>query len=130
MRDYRAEVEQVVKNGGSFSLNAYSDVTNANMTFLGSGVKIGDTDKYWVVCGVVPEKTVNAASTSLLLTVIGIGVLLIAVVGVTIFVIVRRRLKDLPILTQVASDWRLAISLWLMGGRLTELPTRAMKLFF
>ena len=107
MRDYRAEVEQVVKNGGSFSLNAYSDVTNANMTFLGSGVKIGDTDKYWVVCGVVPEKTVNAASTSLLLTVIGIGVLLIAVVGVTIFVIVRRRLKDLPILTQVASDMAL-----------------------
>ncbi len=107
MGGYKAEVERVVQNGGSFSVNAYSDVTNTNMTFLGSGIKIGDTDKYWVVCGVVPEKTVNAASISQLITVIGIGVLLIAIVGVTIFVIVRRRLQDLPILTQIASGMAL-----------------------
>ena len=107
MGNYKAEVERVIKNGGIFAVNAYSDVTNTNMTFLGSGVKIGDTDKYWVVCGVVPEKTVNATSTSQLFTVMGIGILLTAVVGVTIFIIVRRHLKDLPILTQVAREMAL-----------------------
>lgn len=107
MGNYKAEIERVIKNGGIFAVNAYSDVTNTNMTFLGSGVKIGDTDKYWVVCGVVPEKTVNATSTSQLFAVMGIGILLTAVVGVTIFIIVRRHLKDLPVLTQVASEMAL-----------------------
>lgn len=107
MGNYKEEIERVIKNGGTFAVDAYSDVTNTNMTFLGSGVKIGSTDDYWVVCGVVPQKTVNAASNSLLFSVIGIGVLLIVVVGITILVIVRRRLKDLPILTQVASDMAL-----------------------
>lgn len=107
MGNYKSEVERVVKNGGAFTVNAYSDITNTEMVFLGSGVKIGNTGDYWVVCGVVPEKTVKAASNSLLFSVIGIGVLLIAVAGITISVIVRRRLQDLPILTQVAGNMAL-----------------------
>ena len=104
MGNYKAEIERVTQNGGTFAVNAYSDITNTNMTFLGSGVKIGDTDSYWIVCGIVPEKTVNATSNSLFFSVIVIGVLLIAVIGATILVIVRKRLQDLPILTKVASD--------------------------
>ncbi len=116
MGNYKTDIQQVIKNGGTFAVDAYSDVTNTNMTFLGSGVKIGNTDDYWVVCGVVPEKTVNAASNSLLFSVIGIGVLLILVVGITIFVIIGRRLKDLPILTRVASDMALG-NIAADGGR-------------
>ena len=107
MSDYRAEVDRVLKTGGSFDVNAYSDVAKANVTFLGSGVKIGDTDGYWAVCGIVPKKTVNAASNSLLFSVIGIGVLLTVVVGITILTIVRRRLQDLPVLTRIANNMAL-----------------------
>lgn len=107
MSDYSAEIDKVLTDGDTFAVNAYSDVAKENVTFLGSGVKLGNTDGYWVVCGVVPEKTVNAASSSLLFSVIAIGVLLTVVVGITILVIVRRNLKDLPILTQVASDMAL-----------------------
>lgn len=102
MKNYSAQVEEVLKNGGSFSVNSYSDVTNTHMSFLGSGVMIGDTGRNWVVCGVVPEKTVNASSTALVWTIIAIGLALIVVMGVTIFLIVRGRLKELPKLTATA----------------------------
>jgi methyl-accepting chemotaxis protein len=55
-----------------------------------------------VVCGVVPEKTVGAAASTLLLSVIGIGLALIVVAGLTILLIVRNRLKGLPVLTAAA----------------------------
>jgi methyl-accepting chemotaxis protein len=102
MKDYAKEVDDAVKNGSSFSVNAYSDVTDTHMRFLGIGVKIGDSDRHWVVCGVVPEKTVGAASSTLLLSVIGIGVALIVVAGLTILLIVRSRLRRLPVLTAAA----------------------------
>lgn len=96
MKNYGTEMSTVLSNGGSFNIKAYSDVSNIDITFLGSGVKIGDIDRYWLVCGVVPEKTVNASSTALFFTIIAIGFILIIVTGITIFLIVHRHLKKLP----------------------------------
>lgn len=103
MSGYSAEVENAIATGESFYLTAYSDVTNTHMQFLGSGVMIGDTGRYWVICGVVPEKTVSASSTQLIWMVIAIGVGLIVIVGATIFLIVRNRLKQLPNLSASAN---------------------------
>lgn len=102
MGNHKDQVETVLKNGGSFSLDAYSDVTNTNMRFLGTGVMIGNTGRYWAVCGVVPTKAINASSIFLLVTIMIIGVALIAVVGFTIFRIVGRSLRNLPVLTATA----------------------------
>ena len=102
MRDYRGEVESILNNGGSLRLSAHSDVTNTNMTFLGQGVKIGDTSRYWLVCGVTPDATLRTSSATLLRTIIAIGVALIIVVGVTISFVIRRSLAKLPALTAIA----------------------------
>jgi methyl-accepting chemotaxis protein len=102
MRNYSAQVESVLRNGGGFRLSAYSDVSKTNIAFLGQGVMVGDTGRYWLICGVVPETTVNASSTSLLWTIIAIGAALVVVVGVTIFIIIRKSLVKLPALTAAA----------------------------
>lgn len=103
MGDFSQQVDSVLANGGDFTLITYSDQVDAEIEFLGSGIRIGDTDRYWAVCGVVPMKTVGASSKVLVWVIIGIGVALILVVGVTIWQIVRRRLRPLPIITEVSN---------------------------
>ena len=102
LSSYSGEVESKLKSGGNFHLNAYSDVTDTSMSFLGQAITIGETGRYWLICGVVPEKTVSASSTSLLWMIIAIGAALIIVVGVTIFIVIRRSLIKLPSLTAAA----------------------------
>lgn len=102
MKDYRTNVESVIQKGGSFSTQADSNITNTKMQFLGTGTMIGDTGRYWVVCGVVPVKTINASSRALMWTTILMGALLVVVAGITILIIVGRRLKDLPAITATA----------------------------
>ena len=101
---YSTQVEALLRDGGTFTLDAYSDVTDSYIAFLGRGVSIGDTGRYWLIGGVVPQTTVDAAPRTLLWTIISIGVALIIVVGVTIYLIIRSSLKKLPVLTAVAED--------------------------
>lgn len=102
MKDYKQQIEEVLANGGSFDTRAYSDIANCYVKFLGSSVMIGDTGRYWIVCCVVPEKTANASSTTLLWTIISIGLTLILVMSVMILLIIRNRLKNLPIVADAA----------------------------
>lgn len=102
MKDYSAQIDSILKNGGSFSVDTYSDQIGEDITFLGSGVMVGDTGRYWAVCGIVPQKTVNASSTTLTAWVIIIGLVLILVMGLTVLLIVRGRLRKLPVLTAAA----------------------------
>jgi methyl-accepting chemotaxis protein len=90
LKNYAAEIESMLLQGGTFSVNAYSDVTNSNVMFLGSGVRIGDTDGYWGICGFVPESTVNASANFLLIVIIGIGLVLIGTVGLIIYFVVSK----------------------------------------
>ncbi|MCL2249481.1 MAG: methyl-accepting chemotaxis protein [Oscillospiraceae bacterium] len=104
LSSHATQIEDVLRNGGSFSLVAYSDILESTVEFLARGVSIGNTGQYWLVGGIVPETTVLATSTSLLWTIIAIGVALVVVVGVTIYFIVGRSLRKLPILTATAED--------------------------
>ena len=102
LKDYGSQIDSILANGGKLDIIAHSDVTNTSMSLLGQGVTIGETGRYWLICGVIPEATVKASSTSLLWIIIAIGVALIAVVSITIFVIIRRSLAKLPTLTAAA----------------------------
>ena len=96
------EVEHVFQNGGEINTQAYSDITNTRNQLLASGVMIGDTGRYWAVCGVVPLQNIKASSVMLTWATILIGVVLIGVVGFLVFYNVRGRLKELPAITAVA----------------------------
>ncbi|MDL2217422.1 methyl-accepting chemotaxis protein [Christensenellaceae bacterium OttesenSCG-928-M15] len=102
MKGYTSEISGIVQNGGSFTLDAYSDVTDTNMRFLGSGVKIGSSDRHWVVCGVVPSATVTRSSLTLVLISVAIGIGIVLGIGLIVFFIVRSKLKALPQLTATA----------------------------
>ncbi|MDL2248848.1 methyl-accepting chemotaxis protein [Tyzzerella sp. OttesenSCG-928-J15] len=99
---YQDEVLKVGKNGGEFSDITYSDQIGEDIMFLGAGTAVGDIEEYWVICGVVPMSTVNSSSTVLIITIILIGLALIAIVGATIYLIVRNSLKKLPVLSETA----------------------------
>ena len=99
---FRTRIEAVQAKGGSFQDVGPEADTGKNAVLLGTGVQIGDTGRRWVVGGVVPEKTVRASVNTLVWTIIAIGLVLIAVMSLTIYVIVKRRLKELPVLTATA----------------------------
>lgn len=99
---YESQISEIGKSGGSFALTSYSDQLNTEIMFLGVGTTIGDIERYWTVCGIVPIKTVNASSNMLLFYIISIGAALIVIVGLTILMIVQNRLRDLPNLTATA----------------------------
>jgi len=102
LKNYSSQIDALLTNGGRFDIVAYSDTLNAEVRFLGNAVIIGDTGRYWAVCGFVPEKTVTAAATRLILIVIGIGVALVAVVGLIMLLLINGSLRRLPHLTAMA----------------------------
>jgi len=102
LKEYSTEISNITSNGGSYTAVAFSDITNTKIKFTASGVTIGDTGRNWVVCGAVPMKTVNASSNTIVFMVIAIGLVLILLVGVILFQVVSRRLRDLPMLTETA----------------------------
>ncbi|MDR0293713.1 MAG: methyl-accepting chemotaxis protein [Oscillospiraceae bacterium] len=102
MKDSSAQVDALLAGGGSFNVTAFSDVTNTNMKFLANGVMIGDTGRYWAVCGVVPESTVNAASNRLVWLVVIIGLVIIVVAGFAILLLLNNGLKRMPVITEMA----------------------------
>ena len=102
MGNYSNSIESILSNGGSIQIEAYSDVTDTNMRILIQGVMIGDTDRYWAVCGFVPQSTVSAASNQIIMLVVIVGLALIVVTGLTIFFLVNRGLRKLPSITSMA----------------------------
>lgn len=100
--NYSPEIQSVLSNGGNFSITSYSDQLNEDVILLASGILIGDTAKHWTVCGVVPQRTVAASSTMLLWVVIGIGLVLTVIVGLTVFLLVHNNLRELPKMTEMA----------------------------
>lgn len=102
MGAYAANFDAILTNGGSFNIEGFSDVTNTDMILLASGVKIKSSEGYWAVCGVIPKSTVNSTTNMLIMIVIGIGLILILVVGLVVFVLINRSLKELPMMTALA----------------------------
>ena len=102
LNHYSTQIDAVLKRGQDFWVTAYSDVTNTHMEFLGVGVRIGDTDRYWAMCGFVPVHTVNAAAKQLVMTVVGVGGVLILLVGLTTLLLINNSLRKLPAITAMA----------------------------
>lgn len=102
MNNYSGEFDNALMNGGNFSFTGYSDISKSYVMALGSGVMIGDTGRYWLVCGTVPESSVNASSMTLLKIIVAVGLSLIATVGIIIYCIIRSRLKKLPEVAEAA----------------------------
>jgi len=99
---YKSEMSSLQANGGAFTVRGYSDQLDQDIRFLGSGVMIGDTGRYWTVGGIATEKDINASSNRLIGVVVAIGFALILVTGLTILLIIRRRLQRLPVITAAA----------------------------
>ena len=99
---YSKEFDNILANGGIFSLSAYSDITNTEMTLVSESVMVGNTGRYWAVCGVVPVSTVTESSNTLLWLIIGISLALIVVVGLVTMLLTSRNLRKLPVMTVMA----------------------------
>jgi methyl-accepting chemotaxis protein len=99
---FSKETSGVLSNGGSFAIKTYSSALKADVVYLASGVMIGDTGRYWAVCGLVPQKTVDASSAFLIRIAAGIGLLVILLTGATILLVINRGLRKLPSITELA----------------------------
>ena len=102
LKNHADDIDKLRVNGGQFRVSGYSDVTDTHMEVLGVGVKIGDTQGYWVILGFIPIDTVNAAASSLVWVVIIVGLALVAMTGLTIWIFVSKGLKKMPAITEMA----------------------------
>jgi signal transduction histidine kinase len=102
---YSNLVEGILKGDYySFTVEAYSDVENTDVYFLGTSLTIADTGNYWAVGVTVPKSTIAAPSNRLLYIITFISVVLILAVGVIIYTVVHRNLKGLPVIISVAEQ--------------------------
>ncbi len=102
LKTFEADIKALEANGGSFTREGFSDVTNTYNYLAAQAVAIGATGKYWIVCGVIPRATVNESSTQLIILSIIVGVALILAIGFALFLLVRSQLKELPFITKMA----------------------------
>jgi methyl-accepting chemotaxis protein len=99
IKEYDSQFDQILKTSGNLDGRAFSDVLQDSMQFRGEAVMIGDTGRYWLVCGVIPEETAASASNQLLWVIILIGIALFVVVGIIAYIITKRSLAPLIPLT-------------------------------
>jgi methyl-accepting chemotaxis protein len=104
LNEFSTEIDALLANGGRISDIGYSDVLGKDVQILISGVMVGDTGRYWAVCGLVPIDNVLAASIQVTWLVVGIGVVLVLLVGLIMLFFISRSLRQLPRLTAMAAN--------------------------
>ena len=102
--NHRAQIENLIANGGYYTGKDYSSFLSSNVTFTAQGVRFGDN--YWVVCAVVSDETAEAPTVYLRNILIIMSVVTMLVVSIVMFFLIKAKLHDLPILT----DHAIAIS--------------------
>ncbi|SUB03041.1 Methyl-accepting chemotaxis protein 4 [Pannonibacter phragmitetus] len=94
---FGAQVLNAVKSAQPFSYTAYAEAAGGDMINIVRPVAIGNTGSTMAVVVSVPMATVNAASTQIIYTILGIGAALLAVVAFAVMFfsnrIVRRPLE-------------------------------------
>ncbi len=98
--NYREAIDEILVKGGSFSAVEPKGMNGQSTKLLVQGAMIGDTGKYWAICGLVPSSTVNGPSIMLLAVAIGLGLAVIALVGIIVYRLVSKSLAMLPVLAK------------------------------
>ncbi len=99
---FSKEFDNIVKNGGGFNRVSYSDVLKDTIVLHATGIKIGNFDQNWIVCGIVPQDLVEEPTTTLKFLIILIAVVLVILVAATVIVVVGKKLRPLKELELVA----------------------------
>jgi methyl-accepting chemotaxis protein len=99
MNVFAKDFEAIAADGGEKYVSAYSEARSETMDFAMAGVKFGDSNQYWNVCAIVPDRNVSKAANGLSISFIIVGIILIVVVSLIIFFLVRKLLQGLPKLT-------------------------------
>jgi methyl-accepting chemotaxis protein len=98
------DVSRISASGGTHYDEAYSNLANKDMIISMIGVKIGTTEQYWNVCGIVPVSTVESAARGLTVIIVVAGILLVLLISVIIFFTIRSQLSGLPSLTSTVNS--------------------------
>ncbi len=93
LNQFSADIDEIRQNGGSFTRAVYSDTLKENITLSAKSVDFSESGESWVVCAVIPQKTVNAPVTSILILIISISLIIVLLVGGVIYFIVSRKIK-------------------------------------
>ncbi len=101
---YENEMSPLFTKWGEFSKSGYSDILKMNVTLSAESISIGGTDKFWIVCAVIPQTTVDAPVVNIVTVTIIVALLLVLIVGVTIYIIVSRSLKPLGKVIAASKD--------------------------
>ncbi len=104
IKQFDTQLKNLSSNIGMFSERVYANDLGMEVMFIAQSVQIGDAEQLWTVCAVIPQKTVDAPVTSLTILIITIGLILVAVVGTTIFFIVNNKIKPISQITKIAEQ--------------------------
>ena len=98
--NYTSEIDKLISSGGEFDIDTYSDTMKSNVAFHGGAVAFGDVN--WVVCTVVSENSVKAESRRMTTFMVVTGVLMFAIIVAVVYLLIRDKLKHLPLIAEDA----------------------------
>ncbi len=101
---FEADINNLYQNGGTFSGTSYSDLLKTPVIFSAQSVAFGESEQRFIVCAVVPKKTVNAPVVKLVIVMIIIAVVLVILIGATIVIIINTNLKPIETLKFAANE--------------------------
>ncbi len=104
LNQFSGKFTELQKQWGEFSEKAYSEQLKMNVTLSAESVAIGDTDSMWLICAVIPQTTVDDPVVHIALTIIVVAVLVVLAVGITIYVIITRKLKPIGTIKAAAME--------------------------
>ncbi len=104
INQFKGKFQKLQSEWGEFTEKAYSTHLNKNVSLSAESVAIGDTDSRWILCAVIPQSTVDAPVVEVITSTIIVAVLLILSVGLTIFIIVSKKIKPINHLKNAAQE--------------------------
>jgi len=97
---YSSQIDELLRNGGSFNSRSYSETLKADVIMNYVSVEIGGSRN--VIGAVVPRKTEQAAALLVLRAIIIVGAVILVGVGLIVFFIVHLQIRKLPKITLAA----------------------------
>ena len=104
LNQHAAGIDSILENGGFIKISGFSGITHKHTIGLIKGVMIGNTGRYWAVCGLVSESTVSAEANRLVLIAALTGLAVVLFAAITLLLLINLSLQGLPSLTILAEN--------------------------
>jgi signal transduction histidine kinase/CheY-like chemotaxis protein len=102
MKSLAPQIRGMLEYGETLQQRSVNSDTDEEIIFTASVVNFARGDDQWIVGSIIPMSDVRHSATQLTLWILFIGIMAILIVSAFVFIIVRRNLGELPLISDAA----------------------------